>query len=80
MLYSRLLICLGVVASASAATLTTLKRKDYDNFVYLIRHGEKPDDDSNGLSAQGEERAQCLVNVCSLSTNWLLLLSAAVFL
>ncbi|KAI1747824.1 hypothetical protein F4782DRAFT_519429 [Xylaria castorea] len=31
--------------------------------VYLIRHGEKPSDGSTGLSAQGEERAQCLRTV-----------------
>ncbi|KAF1989768.1 hypothetical protein K402DRAFT_401860 [Aulographum hederae CBS 113979] len=32
--------------------------------VYLIRHGEKPtDDDETGLSAQGEQRAQCLRGV-----------------
>lgn len=31
--------------------------------VYLIRHGEKPDDGGNGLSAQGVQRAQCLRSV-----------------
>lgn len=31
--------------------------------VYLIRHGEKPADDSNGLSAAGVERSQCLPKV-----------------
>ncbi|KAK5114091.1 hypothetical protein LTR62_002660 [Meristemomyces frigidus] len=31
--------------------------------VYLIHHGEKPSDGSNGLDAQGEQRAQCLRNV-----------------
>lgn len=31
--------------------------------VYLIRHGEKPSDGSDGLSALGEERAQCLTSV-----------------
>lgn len=35
----------------------------YNETVYLIRHGEKPADGSNGLSAQGEDRAQCLRNV-----------------
>jgi hypothetical protein len=34
-----------------------------DPIVYLIRHGEKPSDGGNGLSAQGEQRAQCLRNV-----------------
>ena len=31
--------------------------------VYLIRHGEKPADGGNGLSAQGVDRAQCLRSV-----------------
>jgi hypothetical protein len=30
--------------------------------VYLIRHGEKPDD-GDGLNAEGEQRAQCLRSV-----------------
>ncbi|KAJ5618617.1 phosphoglycerate mutase family protein [Penicillium herquei] len=34
-----------------------------DPIVYLIRHGEKPSNGSDGLSAQGLERAQCLKNV-----------------
>lgn len=38
--------------------------------VYLIRHGEKPSDGSNGLSAQGQQRAQCLVNVFSSSSGY----------
>jgi hypothetical protein len=31
--------------------------------VYLIRHGEKPEPEANGLSAQGLERAQALPGV-----------------
>jgi len=39
--------------------------------VYLIRHGEKPaDDDETGLSAQGEERAQCLRQVFGASSGY----------
>jgi hypothetical protein len=38
--------------------------------VYLIRHGEKPSDGSNGLSAQGMQRAQCLRNVFGLSSQY----------
>ena len=33
------------------------------NTVYLIRYGEKPADDGQDLTAQGQQRAQCLVNV-----------------
>ncbi|PWN97769.1 hypothetical protein FA09DRAFT_346264, partial [Tilletiopsis washingtonensis] len=36
----------------------------YSNRVFLIRHGEKPADDSTtGLSSKGMSRAQCLRNV-----------------
>jgi hypothetical protein len=38
--------------------------------VYLIRHGEKPSDGSNGLSSQGVERAQCLRNVFGASSSY----------
>lgn len=40
------------------------------NTVYLIRHGEKPADGGNGLSAQGMERAQCLRNVFGASSGY----------
>jgi hypothetical protein len=45
---------------AAAATLKVTAAKPT---VYLIRHGEKPADDGIGLSAQGEQRAQCLRTV-----------------
>lgn len=35
--------------------------------VYLIRHGEKPNS-GNGLSKEGKERANCLVNVFNTSS------------
>lgn len=38
--------------------------------VYLIRHGEKPDDGGNGLSAQGLQRAQCLRTVFGKSSDY----------
>lgn len=41
-----------------------------DPTVYLIRHGEKPDNGSNGLSATGEQRAQCLRNVFGASSQY----------
>lgn len=40
------------------------------NTVYLIRHGEKPSDGSDGLSAQGLQRAQCLRNVFGASSSY----------
>jgi hypothetical protein len=48
----RVLFALGLASLAMAA----------DSTVYLIRHGEKPDD-GDGLSSQGQERAQCLRGV-----------------
>lgn len=33
--------------------------------LQLIRHGEKVDDETVGLSPQGEERAQCVKNYFS---------------
>lgn len=41
-----------------------------DPTVYLIRHGEKPSDGGNGLSAQGMQRAQCLRNVFGASSGY----------
>lgn len=39
--------------------------------VYFIRHGEKPSDDSDpNLSAQGQERAQCLRTVFGASSQY----------
>ena len=38
--------------------------------VHLIRHGEKPSDGGDGLSAQGEQRAQCLRTVFGASSNY----------
>ncbi|CZR55822.1 related to phosphoglycerate mutase family protein [Phialocephala subalpina] len=38
--------------------------------VYLIRHGEKPADGSNGLTAQGQQRAQCLRTVFGASSSY----------
>ena len=52
-MYKVLSLC--VLAAASMAVA--------DPTVYLIRHGEKPSDGSDGLSATGLERAQCLTNV-----------------
>ncbi|KAL3482104.1 hypothetical protein BJX99DRAFT_217369 [Aspergillus californicus] len=53
------------VALLAASTLVSA-----DPTVYLIRHGEKPDDDGTGLSTQGEERAQCLREVFGASSEY----------
>lgn len=55
-----ILSALGLVASAAAASGPT---------VYLIRHGEKPDD-GNGLNADGLQRAQCLRSVFGASSGY----------
>jgi hypothetical protein len=49
-----------LLATATAAAQST---------VYLIRHGEKPSK-GNGLTTQGEQRAQCLVNVFAASSSY----------
>ncbi|PMB64531.1 hypothetical protein BM221_009370 [Beauveria bassiana] len=49
----QLITILGLAAAVAVAKPT----------VYFIRHGEKPADDGNGLSAQGLQRAQCLRSV-----------------
>jgi hypothetical protein len=48
----KLLTVLGLAAMAAC-----------DPIVYLIRHGEKPEDDGVGLSEEGLQRAQCLRSV-----------------
>lgn len=60
-MYSRIL----PVALLAVSTLVAA-----DPTVYLIRHGEKPDDDGTGLSAQGEERADCLRQVFGSSSEY----------
>ncbi|CAO1620707.1 unnamed protein product [Sympodiomycopsis kandeliae] len=42
----------------------------FSNPIYLIRHGEKPADGGDGLSAQGENRAQCLRDVFGASSGY----------
>lgn len=54
---------LSVLLSLLASTATA-------QTVYLIRHGEKPADGSNGLTAQGMQRAQCLRNVFGASSQY----------
>ncbi|KAF7592250.1 hypothetical protein BBP40_000452 [Aspergillus hancockii] len=44
-----------LIAAAAIATASPT--------VYLIRHGEKPDDGGTGLSAEGVQRSQCLRSV-----------------
>lgn len=51
-------------------TSTLLALASAQATVYLIRHGEKPSDGGNGLSAQGQQRAQCLVNVFGSSSQY----------
>ncbi|TGO28369.1 hypothetical protein BPAE_0028g00160 [Botrytis paeoniae] len=47
----------------SFLTFLTLPLSVSSQKVYLIRHGEKPSDGGNGLSALGLQRAQCLRTV-----------------
>ncbi|KAF7885969.1 uncharacterized protein EAF02_004478 [Botrytis sinoallii] len=54
----------------SFLTLLALPLSVSSQTVYLIRHGEKPSDGSNGLSALGLQRAQCLRNVFGNESNY----------
>ncbi|KAH7413052.1 putative phosphoglycerate mutase family protein [Cadophora sp. MPI-SDFR-AT-0126] len=54
----------SLVAAFLAVTLGSART------VYLIRHGEKPADGGNGLTAQGMERAQCLRAVFGTSSEY----------
>ncbi|KAM3498504.1 hypothetical protein MY10362_008175 [Beauveria mimosiformis] len=56
----QLITILGLAAAVAVAKPT----------VYFIRHGEKPADDGNGLSAQGLQRAQCLRTVFGASSDY----------
>ncbi|KAF2720485.1 putative phosphoglycerate mutase family protein [Polychaeton citri CBS 116435] len=56
------------VTFAAAAAVLTSSLVSAQATVYLIRHGEKPSDGGDGLSSQGQQRAQCLVNVFSTSS------------
>lgn len=53
-----------LVLSLAASTLA------YKETVYLIRHGEKPADGSNGLNAEGMQRAQCIRDVFGNSSSY----------
>ncbi|KIJ42125.1 hypothetical protein M422DRAFT_254819 [Sphaerobolus stellatus SS14] len=50
--------------------LAVVYTKKISNTIYLIRHGEKVDDDTPGLSARGEQRAQCLPSVFGPSSSF----------
>ncbi|KAK0541202.1 hypothetical protein OC835_000294 [Tilletia horrida] len=58
----RALVASMLAASAAHAAV--------NNNIYLIRHGEKPADGGNGLSTQGEDRAQCLRNVFGANSGY----------
>jgi hypothetical protein len=58
MQFSHLLFASFVVQLSAAQT------------VYLIRHGEKPSDGGDGLSAKGEQCAQCLRAVFGASSGY----------
>ncbi len=55
---------LAIFLSSILATVTSAQT------VYLIRHGEKPADGDNGLTAQGMQRAKCLRTVFGASSSY----------
>ncbi|GAW15218.1 hypothetical protein ANO14919_046270 [Xylariales sp. No.14919] len=56
----------AVLLSSLAATLVAAAQPT----VYLIRHGEKPADGGIGLSAEGEQRAECLRTVFGAASEY----------
>lgn len=53
------------------ALATSIGAAAADPMVFLIRHGEKPADDNQvGLSAAGQQRAQCLRTVFGRASNY----------
>ncbi|GIK03809.1 hypothetical protein Aspvir_007883 [Aspergillus viridinutans] len=60
-MHAKAIPALGLISVAVSAAKPT---------VYLIRHGEKPSDGGNGLSAQGLERAQCLRTVFGSASSY----------
>ena len=70
MLYPRAVLALVALAFAlcvhSAAVPYVLRTPNtHGAQIYLIRHGEKVDDDHIGLSPEGEERAGCVERLFS---------------
>ena len=64
LLSSAALVALSTLLLSFSGSVLCKKAPKISNTVYLIRHGEKPADGGQGLSPQGEERAQCLTSVC----------------
>ncbi|GFF48321.1 hypothetical protein IFM58399_08271 [Aspergillus lentulus] len=60
-MHAKTILALGLISVAVSVAKPT---------VYLIRHGEKPSDGGNGLSAQGLERAQCLRNILGSASSY----------
>lgn len=65
MRFSFLAAALCFCALASAATVQKRGDDDVQAKIYLIRHGEKVNDDTVGLSSAGQQRAQCVADLFS---------------
>ena len=65
MRFSFLAATLCFCALASAATVQKRGDDDVQAKIYLIRHGEKVNDDTVGLSSAGQQRAQCVADLFS---------------
>jgi len=53
-------ICCALVFLLSVQATPVSHSRQRDSIIYLIRHGEKPADGSDGLTRKGHLRAQCL--------------------
>ncbi|WFD19600.1 hypothetical protein MCAP1_001834 [Malassezia caprae] len=65
MRFSLVTAVLCLFAAASAASVQKRDNDDVKAKIFLIRHGEKVNDDAIGLSLAGKQRAQCIANLFS---------------
>lgn len=64
-LFVTVALAAAVHVNAVASPFIVRDKTKVDADVYLIRHGEKIDDDHTGLSPRGEERADCVEKLFS---------------
>jgi hypothetical protein len=59
------LFCYALLFLSSVQAIPAAHQPTQETTVYVIRHAEKPDNGSNGLTRKGQLRAECLSKVGS---------------
>ena len=72
-----LFLLVSAVRAASKGKTSGASSSSGGNLIYLIRHGEKPSDDSPGLTSQGKARAACISTKWSLDKKFTALFAPA---